>query len=377
MAATDVSRASTSAAQNSPTDSRETISPATTLATTSTNTTPATESNPASMASVGTNQETASSGISGGAVAGAVIGTAVGIALLTFVLTFWLARRGVKKRGLQRQWRRRSSDFGDGQLKRSGTGASGGRRRSGWLEHLPQSLDDQTVRRRVKAVLDQAAVHVENNFSDVQGGRRGGDAETQVEVEEREDALAAFQTPHLPEPLPALLNQSRRPSLLIQHALAYCLLVASHNLLLPPTLTELPRVVDQRPDRPRSASHALSHWRRLTAYLYPAPAADPAFQAHRNANIADQVDLFFLAFSPWQATNPSADHRTNLIAIFQAAADVSYMLFSQPSAIEYDWAARPDASIVSLPGLVKLTDENGSPLPYAHVLLHPVLVSSF
>lgn len=329
------------------------------------------------MASVGTNQETASSGISGGAVAGAVIGTAVGIALLTFVLTFWLARRGVKKRGLQRQWRRRSSDFGDGQLKRSGTGALGGRRRSGWLEHLPQSLDDQTVRRRVRAVLDQAAVHVENNFSDVQGGRRGGDTETQVEVEEREDALAAFQTPHLPEPLPALLNQSRRPSLLIQHALAYCLLVASHNLLLPPILTELPRVVDQRPDRPRSASHALSHWRRLTAYLYPAPAADPAFQARRNANIADQVDLFFLAFSPWLATNPSADHRTNLIAIFQAAADVSYMLFSQPSAIEYDRAARPDASIVSLPGLVKLTDENGSPLPYAHVFLHPVLVSSF
>ncbi|KKY26383.1 hypothetical protein UCDDS831_g01458 [Diplodia seriata] len=262
-------------------------------------------------------------------------------------------------------------ELSDHYVKRSSTNASGDRRRGGWQEHLPQSLDDPTVRRRVKTVLDQAAVHVENNFSD---------KESEVEVEvavEVSDALAAFQTPHLPAPLPTLIGQSRRPTLLIKHALAYSLLVASSDLLLPPTLTELPRLVDQRPDRPRAASQALSHWRRLTAYLHPAPAADPAFLAHRSACIENRVDHFLVAFEPWLSSNPAADRRANLIAIFHAAADVSYTLFSQPSALEYDWAARPDGSLVSLPGLLKLTDENGSPLPYAHVLLQPAVVSSF
>ncbi|KAL1634494.1 hypothetical protein SLS58_010647 [Diplodia intermedia] len=276
------------------------------------------------------------------------------------------------KRGLQRQ-KRRSSELSDHHVKRSGTNASGDRRRGGWQEHLPQSLDDPTVRRRVKTVLDQAAVHVENNFSDTNKAARGSEVEVAVEVSH---ALAAFQTPHLPAPLPTLIGQSRRPTLLIQHALAYSL-VASSDLLLPHTLTELPRLVDQRPDRPRAASQALSHWRRLTAYLHPAPAADPAFLAHRSACIENRVDHFLVAFEPWLSSNPAADRRANLIAIFHAAADVSYTLFSQPSALEYDWAARPDGSLVSLPGLLKLTDENGSPLPYAHVLLQPAVVSSF
>ncbi|KAH7064971.1 hypothetical protein B0J12DRAFT_20729 [Macrophomina phaseolina] len=354
MAATDVSRSTTLATQATSSGGRGTASPTT-------------ASDPDSNG-----QRTIDSGISGGAVAGAVIGTAAGVALLTIALTFWLARRGVRKRGLQRR-RRRSSD---GLVKRSGTGASAGRRRSGWQEHLPQSLDDQTVRRRVKAVLDQAAVHVENNFSEAEA-----EAESQMEAErererQREDALSAFESPHLPAPLAALIGQTRRPTLLIKHALAYSLLVASDRVLLPPTLTELPRVVEQRPDRPRSASQALSHWRWLTAYLYPAPSADPAFQAHRNASIQRQVDLFARAFSPWLAANPSPDRRANLVAIFEAAADVSYMLFSQPSALEYDWAARPDGSSVILPGLLKVTDEYGTPLPYAHVLLQPSLVRS-
>lgn len=363
MAATDLSRTFTSSTtRDSTTASGETTSPTTAIAPTLTGATTAGSVEPSSRPSSGQTN----SGISGGAVAGAVIGTAIGVALLTFALTFWLMQRGVRKKGLQRQ-KRRSSEMSDYYVKRSMTNASGERRRGGWQEHLPQSLDDDTVRRRVKTVLDQAAVHVENNFGDI----------SKAEEEEREsDALAAFQTPHLPAPLARLIAQSRRPTLLIKHVLAYHL-VASPDLLLPPTMTELPRVVDHRPDRPRAASQALSHWRRLTAYLYPAPAADPAFLAHRNDCIEDQVDRFLGAFQPWLSSNPAADRRQNLIAIFHAAADVAYMLFSQPSAIEYDWAARPDGALVSLPGLHKLTDESGSPLPYAHVLLLPVVVSSF
>lgn len=52
------------------------------------------------------------------------------------------------------------------------------------------------------------------------------------------------------------------------------------------------------------------------------------------------------------------------------AANFHLMLFSQPSSYEFDWDALPDVpEPVVLPGLVKMSDEHGSPLATVQVLV--------
>lgn len=86
---------------------------------------------------------------------------------------------------------------------------------------------------------------------------------------------------------------------------------------------------------------------------------------------------FSNAFAPWRnGKYRSKDRVHNLSKILKQAADLGIWLFSQPSAIRFDWPTgtpRSTGQITVLPGLVKETDEKGIPLKDAQVLVEPVI----
>ena len=86
---------------------------------------------------------------------------------------------------------------------------------------------------------------------------------------------------------------------------------------------------------------------------------------------------FSNAFAPWKnGKYRTIDRVRNLSEILKQAVDLGIWLFSQPSAFRFDWSTSTPWStreITVLPGLVKETDENGTQLKDAHVLVEPVM----
>ena len=197
-----------------------------------------------------TNSSTGSHGLSNGAVAGIVIAVALGIALLTFLATFLLMRRRQQSRGKRRY--PPSRDSGGFELNPSrqqdqtpiskkpfATATSGG---PGTYEnYLPQSADDKTVQQKVKAILDQVELHIENFYRNSSSSALKPDNAD----------LAVFDSPYLPASLASLLPRSKNKLNIMKHALAQSVtssISPSANparSLLPPEYALLPNTVNK------------------------------------------------------------------------------------------------------------------------------------
>lgn len=86
------------------------------------------------------------------------------------------------------------------------------------------------------------------------------------------------------------------------------------------------------------------------------------------------ASAFSQAFSPWEnpGTEPGA-RLSNLKVIFNKAADLGILMFSQPSVFRFDWKPgeakmKPDEIVVS-PELLKVADENAMALPRAQEMI--------
>ena len=201
----------TSSSSHSPTSEKAAKSVSTTASKSSTSSSPA-HASP-------TNPSTGSHRLSNGAVAGIVVGVALGIALLTFLATFLFMRRRQQSKGKRRY--PSSSDSGGFELstprqqdqtpiskKPFATATSGG---SGPYEnYLPQSADDKTVQQKVKAILDQVELHVENFY------RNSSSSALQPDNAE----LALFDSPYLSASLASLLPRSKNKVNIMKHSLA-------------------------------------------------------------------------------------------------------------------------------------------------------------
>ena len=150
-------------------------------------------------------------------MAGAVIGVAIGVAILTFLITFLLMRR--KHRQSQasnhsapmpqtREYPAFESD------KPIVTASPMGPEILS--SYLPQSADDTAVQGHATTVLDQLGLYVENFYkNNADSGSRPNRTE-----------IAAFDSHSLPGQLSALLQTSRNPTSLIQHALAHLVITS-------------------------------------------------------------------------------------------------------------------------------------------------------
>lgn len=76
--------------------------------------------------------------------------------------------------------------------------------------YLPQSADDKTVQNKVKTMLDQVELYVENFYRNDPG----------LSSLRPHSDVAVFDSPNLPNSLATLLLQSRHATFLIKHALA-------------------------------------------------------------------------------------------------------------------------------------------------------------
>ena len=156
--------------------------------------------------------------LSNGTVAGIVVASAIGLALITFLLTFMFMRH--KRRQNNRNQQNYQGHPGKpdreslqiAHLEPKAPLIPQTSISSNEIEaYLPQSVDDATLRNKVRTMLDQMELHVENFYQNAPGpGSRSNDS-----------TIAMFDSPTLQHPLPALLMRSPAALPLIKHALVY------------------------------------------------------------------------------------------------------------------------------------------------------------
>ena len=192
-----------------------------------------------SVLSAHQSKSTAGLSLSNDTVAGIVVGAAVGLAFLIFSVTFLFMSRKRRSRSRRRYHRpsngvpvpRRTRDH---PVVTEKSGAS-----SLFENYLPQSADDNTVKRRARTTLEQIGFHVETFYQNL----------SDVDTRNFNDQLARFSSPYVPTPLVTQLSQSKDTVPLIIHSLAYFVtssispINATEQSLLPIEFITLPSSV--------------------------------------------------------------------------------------------------------------------------------------
>ncbi|EMC95982.1 hypothetical protein BAUCODRAFT_511620 [Baudoinia panamericana UAMH 10762] len=313
------------------------------------------------------------SGVTTGALAGGIVGAALGAAVLTFLLTslIWLNRTKSLEKSYRRSHRaERTLPRALGEKSNSPEDPN----QPSWEFFLPQPADDETVRSAVKALFDEAMLHVENFYS-----RR-----TAHLSPEMVDHLALMQTASPELSGPALMSKPRSAWPGIKHCLAY-MLAEAVDPTSSPAVSLLPlgwTLAAGNEDDPISKSRvaakqqAISKWRQLTAFLHPQPYNERAFSTWRDKAIIAHAERFEAAFRPWQADMQPSAHE-DVLHIMRSAADVAVLLFSQPSGYVFRWQAvsgqsGSNANIVVIPDFIKVTDESGMSLSVPQTMVKMV-----
>lgn len=138
-----------------------------------------------------------SSGISDGALAGAIVGSIIGTALVTLLLAFLFFRRRNSKPAKQID-----DDTFAGAATRHRESKSKSKSGSFPLADIipqPEPADDDTVRRRILTLVDQAGLHIDNYY--VPGS-------TPAHLSSEQSArLEVYNSADLPAPIETLLGQ--------------------------------------------------------------------------------------------------------------------------------------------------------------------------
>jgi len=112
----------------------------------------------------------------------------------------------------------------------------------------------------------------------------------------------------------------------------------------------------------------LSRWRAITSTLIQPTYGSNAFPVSdtRSRNINKLLDLLDSVLYPFASNSQdSFQRRKNLEEILKRAAGVAFLLFSQPSAWQFEWEdarAREPGSLVVFPALLQTVDETGRSL---------------
>ena len=171
-----------------------------------------------------------SNGLAGGTVAGIVVAVAVAIALLTFLATCFLARRKYTRTQYGRRMEPLSSEKpAPAPISKESAATVSAASSDTMGKHLPQSADDATIRGKVKTVLDQLGLYIENFYQDaVTPGSQSSESD-----------IAIFDSKLLPGQMATLMRTSRKAKPLIQHALDY-MIMTSISLTGDPAQSLLP-----------------------------------------------------------------------------------------------------------------------------------------
>ncbi|BCS21559.1 uncharacterized protein APUU_21991S [Aspergillus puulaauensis] len=323
-----------------------------------------------------------SGGISDGALAGAIVGSIVGTALVTLLLAFLFFRRRQSKP---------AKEVDDGAY--AGAAARHRKSKSGSAFPLadiipqPEPADDDTVRRRILTLVDQAGLHIDNYY--VPGSMP---AHLSAEQSAR---LAVYSSTELPAPIETLLAQREVRRQTLKYALVRTILRAiipggnGTGELLPRAFADMP-VVEGR----SGSSAAVFNWRMLTAHLHSQASNNTTptttttnSNSNRNSKIQPSTTItedspiqateslagqFTAAFNPYSFPSFTPEERiSHLETLACSAADLGVWLFSQPCAFEFDWKTPGTSAggISVVPRVLKVADEKGAPLVTPQVLV--------
>ncbi|QKX57916.1 uncharacterized protein TRUGW13939_05036 [Talaromyces rugulosus] len=328
---------------------------------------------------------TKTTGVTKGALAGAIVGSIIGTAILAFLAAWLFIRRSQssKRGGFQRYEREednntaatnksdQSSRFLPAKANNNNNNNNNQSFSNGASENLllssrslskyiPDPADDESVIGRVLGVFDQVSLHVDNYYSHTQPVTSpSSPAETAW--------ISQFDTPYLPGPLSALLENPKTRRTTITHALARSLLSAiqpqsaTRVSLLPPLFTPGPLASDDQ-----ELNQATYTWRILAAYLArnATPEAVEETQVRQEAAINAFVDNFTSSFAPYaDPAHSSEDRARHLRSVTTAAADLGRWLFGQPCAFDFVYSGPTgNNEVVVLPAIVKVLDEKGQRL---------------
>ncbi|KAK5000125.1 hypothetical protein LTR66_000950 [Elasticomyces elasticus] len=329
-----------------------------------------------------------SPGISTGVLAGAIVASFVGSAVLAFVIAYLCLRSRVvgttsadkrRRSGHRSHTSRRTSEYAPAagfNEKDAAVDTS-----HAWEKYLPSSLDDRTVGLKVKGLYDQIQLHVENFYVNT----------PRPIIQVIAASIKKMHTPYL-EPLACSMSDSSlAPQPIIKHCLAYMITqglsseAAPEVCLVPRELAAVLRTRQIPADmshNPQATRQILSKWRVLTAHLRPGSIADPEHANELHESISMMVDRFSTTFLPFESEKGNIGvGRQHLTELLRSAAEVAYMLFSQPSTFEFRWKqasvkkGTAKAAVVVVPKFTKTADEDGNELEQAQTLVSMVLES--
>ncbi|KAK2746772.1 hypothetical protein FQN55_005499 [Onygenales sp. PD_40] len=248
--------------------------------------------------------------------------------------------------------------------------------------YVPHPAEDQTVKDRVLAVFDQVALHAENYYAPSSISILGVSL-----LPETKASISLYDSPCLPASVISLLEEPKNQISIIKHCLIRTVLpgiIPGFEFpLLPgrPSFLPLPYTAYQQ--RQKSLPDAkidqpLFYWRMLTGYMQrrlPTPEQD-TYSASRNEHTKSIAEAFASTFAPYASSQYSEVERTrHLTSLIEAAADLEMYLFSQPCGFEFVWQSpRTDESVI-VPGLTKVSDENGCRLADDQIMVSPATTS--
>ncbi|KAJ9660459.1 hypothetical protein H2198_002577 [Neophaeococcomyces mojaviensis] len=235
-----------------------------------------------------------------------------------------------------------------------------------WIDHVPQSADDQYIIASVRRIFATAEQYVNNFYVDRLGQRT-----------ELEPFIERHAFSDIPEGCSKkdLLSSVVHPTTVIKHSLVVTLL-STISLecpdhlppLLPKEYLSLARAIRQSKSSANDGDiphfhAAFSAYRILTHYIRGNVVADASYIKQRSENIREIIDDIEAVFQPWVNENRTPDQRGPVLAgLLQQSAELGILLFCQPSTFHFDWQVLPtrsrDLEVAITPRLLKLFDEN-------------------
>lgn len=283
------------------------------------------------------------------------MGTAIAVALLTFAITFFLMRKKNEKR--MRAYTQSMEDArGIGGAEKPAEAVV--RKDSSKFDKFIQpSLDDDSIRSAAFGFIDKIDTHVSNFYRN---------SKTPIS-QETIDALAPIASQRLMTEGPQIVQYAQT-----RDAIAFCIAelatsrISSHGepsqSLLP---LDLPLFSGVRDTSSKDTQQAL-YWSRIFgAYLYR--SGEPGYVAQRSRTINELVTVISGTFAYWQSNQYSEDERLRSLGrIFEDAAEVGILLYSQPSAFEFSWSPNNKT-----PALLKTADEKGRKIAQPQRIVEP------
>ena len=120
---------------------------------------------------------------------------------------------------------------------------------------------------------------------------------------------------------------------------------------------------------------AISQWKRVTSYLLnfhrSAKHYPPRYLHEKGINIDRAIAWINRQFGTFSREDEPGQKDEHLREIMNLTADLGILMLSQPAIYDFKWDQSQNLSRIKFPGLWKMTDNNGVPLPKPEAIALP------